>query len=103
MPDSPRWLRRAQPGGAAPQRRRTLDQREPGAAGQPDVEKQRDRIVTLRAALLTAIAGLAAGLIGGLAGLAGAVISSQSEATRAHDDFLRTQRQTSYSRFILDE
>ncbi len=67
-----------------------------------DPEKHKDRLITWRAAILTAIAGLAAGFVGAVAGLGGALITANAQSETARTQFTLTQRQAAYAQFFND-
>src|SRR4051794_4823991 len=68
----------------------------------PDPERHRDRVITWRPAVLTAIAGFMAGLVGGAFGFFGVLVSTNSETDRSRQDFLRTQNQAAFAQFLTD-
>jgi hypothetical protein len=63
-----------------------------------DPNKEKDRRITWRAAVLTAIVGLVAGLLGSGLGLIGTHMTLDAQ----HDELVTAQRQAIYSRFLSD-
>jgi hypothetical protein len=72
----------------------------PASPPQPDPEKQQDRIITWRAAILTTIAGLLVAAISAGSAIVGVFITSRNSAEQARDEFLRDQRRDAYAQFL---
>jgi hypothetical protein len=69
-------------------------------APQPDPEKRLDRLITVRTAVLAALATVLASVI---SGIGAAVVTSNMQAHAQTQQFLRTQRQALYSGLLADE
>jgi hypothetical protein len=67
-----------------------------------DPDKHKDRAVAWRGNVLTAITVLAAGFLGGAAGIGGTIITTNSQASQAQEEFLRSQRQAQYAKYLTD-
>lgn len=68
-----------------------------------DPEKVKDRVITLRVALLGLVAVLLSGLIGAAAAFLTARVQIDSQAKQDRLDFLRGQQQAAYTKLASDE
>lgn len=72
------------------------------ASVQPDPDKERDRSITWRVAMVGLVGVLLAGMIGGGSAYLTAQAQSHSQAKTDQASFLRQQKQVAYSKFVAD-
>jgi hypothetical protein len=74
----------------------------PGSAPEPANDSDKDRLVTKRGIALSLLGAIVAAFIGAAASYIAAVVTANSQAQQAREDFIRTQRQAVYSKMIAD-